>query len=187
MREIRDPATALALENFTRRYVDSWQQTTGGLPVSHALSGIPSPCVAGGQGDAIYWQPRPAAADQTLAGVERALSLGLQPSVQAYYCSQYAGDMPAAFAGEPLELVQVWNEADFLRVQENLIGHLLMQKRLRQTPTLSIGTTASELTIISVCNLSGNILREQVGGKQREVPAVDLASFLTRLTPRLSA
>lgn len=186
MREIRDPATALALEDFTRRYVDGWQQTTGGLPVSHALSGIPSPCVAGGKSDAVYWQPRPAA-DQTLAGVERALSLRLRPSVQAYYCSQYAGDMPAAFEGEPLELVQVWSEPDFLRVQEHLIGHLLMQKRLRQTPTLFIGTTASELTIISVCNLSGNILREQVGGKQREVLTADLASFLIRLMPRLPA
>lgn len=93
--------------------------------------------------------------------------------------------MPAAFEGEPLELVQVWSESDFVRVQENLIGHLLMQQRLRQTPTLFIGTTASELTIISLCNLSGQVLREQVGGKRREVLAADLAGFLTRLAPRL--
>ncbi|MEN3258275.1 SecY-interacting protein [Sodalis endosymbiont of Spalangia cameroni] len=185
MRENRDPAAALALADFTARYVEYWRQTTGGLPVSHGVSDIPSPCVVGGDGDAVYWQPRPVAPDQTLAGVERALALRLQPAAQAYYCSQYAGDMPAAFEGEPLELVQVWSESDFVRVQENLIGHLLMQQRLRQTPTLFIGTTASELTIISLCNLSGQVLREQVGGKRREVLAADLAGFLTRLAPRL--
>lgn len=37
MRENRNPATVLALAEFTRRYVGYWQQTTGGLPVSQAL------------------------------------------------------------------------------------------------------------------------------------------------------
>ncbi|WP_369678473.1 SecY-interacting protein Syd [Sodalis-like endosymbiont of Proechinophthirus fluctus] len=34
--------------------------------------------------------------------------------------------MVAAFEGKPIELVQVWGESDFVRVQKNLIGHLLM-------------------------------------------------------------
>lgn len=36
-------------------------------------------------------------------------------------------------------MVQVWSESDFVHMQEILIGHLLMQQRLRQTPTLFIG------------------------------------------------
>lgn len=41
MRENRDPAAALALVDFTARYVEYWRQTTGGLPVSHGVSDIP--------------------------------------------------------------------------------------------------------------------------------------------------
>ncbi|WP_187202419.1 SecY-interacting protein Syd [Sodalis-like endosymbiont of Proechinophthirus fluctus] len=36
-------------------------------------------------------------------------------------------------------------------------------------PTPFVSTTASELTIISLCNLTGQVLCEQVGGKKRKV------------------
>ncbi len=80
-------------------------------------------------------------------------------------------------------LLQIWSEEDFIRLQENMIGHLVTQKRLKLTPTLFIGTTASENDIISVCNLSGEVILETFGQKKREVLADNLSLFLTKLTP----
>ena len=48
--------------------------------------------------------------------------------------------MTGRFADETLTLLQTWSEEDFQRVQENLIGHLVVQKRLKLAPTLFIAT-----------------------------------------------
>ncbi len=92
---------------------------------------------------------------QTLDAVERAIDIQLQPQITAFYTTQFAGDMQASFGENQLTLLQVWSEDDFLRLQENLIGHLVMQRRLKQSPTLFIATTESEQEIISLSNLSG--------------------------------
>ena len=103
----------------------------------------------------------------------------------AIYTTQFAGDMTACFAGQPLTLLQTWSEDDLQRVQENLIGHLVTQKRLKLSPTLFIATLDSELDVISVCNLSGEVIKETLGTRNRDVLAPSLADFLTRLEPLL--
>ncbi|PKC28332.1 hypothetical protein V462_23465 [Pantoea ananatis 15320] len=82
-----------------------------------------------------------------------------------------------------LTLLQVWSEEDFVRLQENLIGHLVMQRRLKQAPTLFIATTDSEENIISLCNLSGHVILETPGRKHRQTLAPDIPSFLNDLQP----
>ena len=93
--------------------------------------------------------------------------------------------MQADFGGRQLMLLQAWSADDFLRVQENLIGHLVMQRRLKLSPTLFIATLESELDVISVCNLSGEVLLETVGTRRRSVLSASLASFLSHLEPAL--
>ena len=185
MREIMDYQVSQALQDFTRRYQQHWQSVTGHAPASRALSGVPSPCIVAREGDEVYWQPRPAPDGLTLDGVGRALDLQLQPAAEAFYCSQLAGDMAARFQGQSLELLQVWSEQDGIRMQENLIGHLLMQQRLKVPPTLFIAATESELTLISLCNLTGQILLEELGRKKRRVLADNLQQFLMMLTPEV--
>lgn len=58
--------------------------------------------------------------------------------------------MHAQFGDIKLTLLQTWSEDDFRRVQENLIGHLVTQKRLKLPPTLFIATLEEELEVISV-------------------------------------
>ncbi|VTN11315.1 SecY interacting protein Syd [Raoultella terrigena] len=90
----------------------------------------------------------------------------VQQPAHSYYTTQFAGDMQARFAGETMTLLQAWSPDDFQRMQENLIGHLVVQKRLKLSPTLFIATLDSELDVISVCNVSGEVLKETLGTRK---------------------
>ena len=113
------------------------------------------------------------------------MDIVLRADIHPFYTTQFAGDMPAQFTGEALTLLQTWSEDDFRRVQENLIGHLVTQKRLKLSPTLFIATREDELEVISVCNLSGEVVLEKLGTRQRAVLAPTLSDFLSRLEPRV--
>lgn len=173
--------TTQALLDFTARYCARWQQESGHPPASEDLYGIASPCVMETQNNRVLWQPQPFTLAKNLDAVERAIELRIQPSVVDFYTTQFAGDMRACFEGREVNLVQVWSEEDFVRIQENLIGHLVMKRRLKHSPTLFIATTGSELEVISVCNLSGEVITEQLGTQKREVLTADLQSFLIAL------
>lgn len=174
--------TSRALTEFTRQYCEVWQQKSGHAPASSELYGVPSPCVQHTGDDEVFWLPQPFTLAQNLEAVERALDLRIQPSVVAWYTSQFAGDMAASINGQSCTLLQTWSEEDFVRVQENLIGHLVMKRRLKHSPTLFIATTDSELEVISVCNLNGEVVLEQLGTLKRTVLAGDLATFLLSVT-----
>lgn len=175
--------TADALRNFTLRYLEHWQHTQGHLPASADLFGIPSPCISETRDEQVLWQPQPFSLPASLDAVERALEIRLQPAVTAFYTSQFAGDMYAQAGDRRLTLLQVWSEADFVRLQENLIGHLVMKRRLKESPTLFIATTESEMEMISVCNLSGEVIIEHPGTKKRELLANEIGTFLEFLQP----
>lgn len=175
--------TAAALRDFTTRYCQHWLQQAGHGPASSDLYGVPSPCALEDREQRVVWQPQPFSLPTTLDAIERAVDIQLQPPITAFYTTQFAGDMQARFGENQLTLLQVWSEEDFLRLQENLIGHLVMQRRLRQSPTLFIATTDSEEEIISLSNLSSEVILEQPGRKQRVVLAESLEIFLKSLQP----
>ncbi|CAH6105827.1 Protein Syd, partial [Klebsiella oxytoca] len=184
-----DQQTAEALQAFTQRYCEAWQQQRSSLPRSEELYGIPSPCVNGTDDDGVFWQPQPFSLAQNIDAVERALEIVVQQPLHAYYTTQFAGDMQARFADETADetmtLLQTWSPDDFQRVQENLIGHLLVQKRLKLSPTLFIATLDSELEVISVCNMSGEVIKETLGTRKRTTLSPSLANFLNSLKPVL--
>ncbi|MCI1031594.1 SecY interacting protein Syd [Raoultella sp. BIGb0149] len=180
-----DNQTAEALQAFTQRYCDAWQQQRASLPRSEELYGIPSPCISATDGDAVFWQPQPFSLPANISAVERAFDIVVQPPAHSFYTTQFAGDMQARFAGETMTLLQAWSPDDFQRMQENLIGHLVVQKRLKLSPTLFIATLDSELDVISVCNVSGEVLKETLGTRRRTTLSASLASFLNQLDPVL--
>lgn len=59
------------------------------------------------------------------------------------------------------------NAADFERLQENLIGHALMQRRLRLRPTFFLAATRSDSHVISLDNASGEVCYERLGREQQ--------------------
>ena len=170
-----DHQTAEALRAFTQRYCAVWQQQRHSLPRSEELYGVPSPCVVDTQGEAVFWQPQPFSLAQNISAVERALDIVVQQPLHSYYTTQFAGDMSGRFAGETLTLLQTWSEEDFQRVQE----------RLKLSPTLFIATLESELDVISVCNLSGEVVKETLGTAKRITLSPSLAGFLNHLEPVL--
>lgn len=172
-----------ALAAFTLRFCDAWRQKAGSWPQSDAFYGVPSPCTVATRGETVEWQPQPFVPAASLDAVERALDIQIQPAAHAFYTTQFAGDMPALHGGQPLTLLQTWSEADFQRVQENLIGHLVTQKRLKLSPTLFLATLADDLDVISLCNLTGQVVKERLGTRQRTVLAPELATFLQGLEP----
>ncbi|MHA7845591.1 SecY-interacting protein [Serratia sp. D1N4] len=180
-----DQDVSHALREFTRRYVDLWQQQRGHAPASQELYGVASPCIVENRDDQVLWLPQSFIPEATLVKVENALELQLQPDIHIFYTQQYAGDMSAQFEAHRMTLLQVWSEDDFIRLQENLIGHLVTQKRLKLSPTLFLATTESEMTMVSLCNVSGNVVLEQFGSDKRTFLSNSLADFLRMLRPVL--
>ena len=176
--------TSESLSNFTKKYVSQWLEQTDLPPASVDLYGIPSPCVVRTGENWVYWEPQPfPLEDKSLHKVATALDINLQEDIHGFYTTQLAGDMKASFEGLELSLVQVWNEDDFIRLQENLIGHLVTQKRLKLSPTLFIATLDSEIEMISMCNLTGEIILEKFGSKDRRVLSPDINHFMKVLLP----
>lgn len=180
-----DKKTERALLAFTQRYCDSWYENVGSWPRCEALYGIPSPCIISSDSEAVIWRPRPFEGEQNINAVEQAVDIVIQLSVHTFYTTQFAGDMRARFCAETLTLVQTWSADDFRRLQENLIGHLVARRRRKLSPTLFIATLDSDIDIISVCNLSGEVIEERLGTDQRTVLAADVAAFLNSIEPVL--
>ena len=172
-----------SLQQFTQRFCAKWQQETEGNPSSEALYGIPSPCIQHTAGGAVFWKPQPFFPERDLSAVERALEITLHPDIHHFYTTQFAGDMLALSGTQKLTLLQAWSGDDFQRVQENLIGHLVTQKRLKLSPTLFLATTEDDMEVISICNLTGEVLIEKIGTTQRNVLSPSLTIFLDTLDP----
>lgn len=172
-----------ALRDFTQRYVAHWQRLYNHAPCSRELYDIPSPCRVEQRGQQVFWLQVDLPEKETLDKVELALDLQIRPEAHLFYTEQYAGDMAALWDGLSLVLLQVWSAEDFVRLQENLIGHLVMQKRLKLSPSLFLATTDVELEVISLCNLTGNVVLEKIGSRQRTPLTSTLDEFLLRLIP----
>ncbi|MCA2014475.1 SecY-interacting protein [Vibrio tritonius] len=175
-----------ALSLFCQRYVAQCQQQLGHLPADADLVGLASPCISETTAECVFWQPVQREQQADFSNVERAIELTLHEDVIAFYGSQYSADMPAVWHGQPLTLLQVWSDDDFERLQENILGHLVMQRRLKHKPTVFIAAAEDEMQVISVCNLTGQVLLETLGSGEREMLAPTLEVFLSQLEPNPS-
>ena len=136
-------------------------------------------------GKMVQWKPVKQPGNNSFSNVEEALQVTLDPQYCAFFTRYYSHNLLAMAPQGSCELLQVWNDHDFQRLQENVIGHVLMKRRLKQQPTLFFALTDDEDTILSVSNDTGEVMVEQVGKPPSDVVAPSLASFIETLTPQL--
>lgn len=143
----------------------------------------PSPCE---QGDVlpsgeIAWHAV-AREGESLLTLASALELSFPEELNLFYSSFYAPNIQAQFDGHHVELIQPWSHDDFERLQENITGHVLMKRRLRQPETVFIGLTEQDDILITVDVKTGEVCLEQLGKKPHHVLAPSIGEFLKRVT-----
>ncbi|MDY6974958.1 MAG: SecY-interacting protein [Pseudomonadota bacterium] len=171
------------LDKFVSSYVE--QAEGEGLKIAFD-SEWPSPCykTSASDGELVSWAPVLQSPSHSFDNVEEALSLKLNTDFCLFFTRYYSDNLKAMAPQGNCELLQVFNSEDFERLQQNLIGHLLMKQRLKQAPTLFFGLTDEEDFILTIVNESGEVALEQVGREPAKILAPSLAVFLEQLTPR---
>ncbi len=161
-----------------------WQKHKHSLPMQVFDPDWLSPCQVGPVQDGkIAWQAVKREAAVDLSNIEQALEIQLHPSIVDFFCTAYADCLPCLFAEHPIDLIQCWNEDDFKQLQENMIAHFMMQKRLKQPASMFIASCSDEMQIISILNETGQVQLETLGKGQEAILADNLADFLAMLEP----
>lgn len=179
------------LQQFAQQYIASYQQVHGCLPIIEQDSEWPSACEQATTDSSslaqneVYWQPvkTDKSEELTFENVESALELTLHEDVKTYFTLLYSESLDARCGEGELTLLFPWNLNDFQRLQENIIGHILMKRRLKQEETIFFAVTDEEDMIISVDNKSGSVWVERVGCKPHKHLSDSLAQFISQLTP----
>ena len=176
-----------ALVDLFNRHAKIWMDEKESLPQQGFDEQWQSACqVEKLPEELITWKPVARPVDTNLANIEEALDVTLHPSIAALFCSFYADGIPCLFDGHPIDLIQAWNEEDFNLLQENMIAHFMMQKRLKKPASMFIASCSDEMQVISILNDTGEVQLETLGKKQEAILAPSLAEFLNKLQPVVS-
>lgn len=130
------------------------------------------------------WQPTRQGESNTLNSLRQGLDLDVDPQLEAYFTRCWSDNLNASTYRGGLQLLFPWNQDDFVRLQENLIAHVMMKRRLRQRDTLFFAVTDEEDYVLSVLNETGEVVLERVGKEPQEVLAPNLNQFLQMLKPQ---
>lgn len=131
----------------------------------------------------LQWRPSKRNDGATLKNLEEALEVTIPFELQQLFCRYYSHDLNAQTENGNLTLLQAWNEADFDRLQKNLIAHVLMKRRLKQDDTLFFALTDEEDYILSVVLKTGAVMLEKVGKEPHREIAENISEFIAQLKP----
>lgn len=174
-----------ALEKFINKYHQEYQQAMNELPRYYPV-GEDSECIAGEyKGDVeqfVHWWPVLREKPANFENVERALDITLHSDINEFYGKLYSA--PIYFDSEfsSGELIQPWNNDNFNLLQQNIIGHLMMKKKLKQAATWFIGTIDDSDNMLTVNNDDGSVWVEVPGELPSQKLADSIECFLEGLT-----
>jgi len=182
--------TAQALAQFAQDYSKACENETGNLPqVTHDETWS-SLCEAANpiDGQLIDWIITSQTMPYDFSAVESALEITFHNDIKAFYGSFYSGSLFATFKDDKendiqCELLQVWNDEDIERLSTNIVGHILMQKKLKQSHTVFIGCLVNSDKMLCIDNETGAVVTEIPGNKDRTELAPSLSVFLGQLMP----
>ena len=182
-----------ALQQFSNEYISKYQDVYSHVPIIEQDNDWPSPCEVSYESNEsapkgqTYWQPVKVECGEGLSfdNVESALELTLHQDIKTYFTSLYSESLDGICEEGELSLLFAWNKDDFQRLQENLIGHVLMKQRMKQKETLFFAVTDEEDMIISVDNETGSVWVERVGCEPHKKLAESLAQFIKKISPMI--
>lgn len=182
--ETTNHSLAVKINELALLYVQTYQENLNHLPVCEKDPDWPSVCEQGSYSDElIYWSPQKITESLVFNNVEEALELTLHPDIKTYFTTLYADHLNVKCEEGRLSLLLPWNKDDFIRLQENMIGHILMKRKLKQTITLFFAITDDDDYILSMNNESGEVWVERVGCEPHKKVANNLAEFIGTLSP----
>ncbi len=172
--------------HFSQDYLQAYQHRFEHLPITHKVEDWASPCEQGvHQEDFSLWHPIKVDEALTFDNVEVALEIKLHDDIKQYFTTIYSDSLDASCVEGDLSLLFAWSVKDFARLQENIIGHILMKTKLKQKLTVFFAITDDDDHIISLDNDTGSVWVEKVGCDPHKKIADTLAEFMSQLTPRI--
>lgn len=175
------------LWQFANNYIQSYQQSNGHLPVAELDPSWLSPCQQDKHNEQqILWQPKPISDPLGFGNIEDALEISLHQDIKTYFTTFYSETLHATCSEGRLSLLFPWNSDDFQRLQENIIGHVLMKRKLKQAVSVFFAVTDDDNYILSLVNDSGAVWVERVGCEPHKKLADSLPEFIKMLTPDIA-
>lgn len=179
--------------NLGQSYIEAYQNKHMHLPVIESDESWPSPCIQGPWEDTFdLWQPvrLESVGLNTEAGfnfenVEHALTLTIHQDIKTYFTTMFSDALPMNSNDGQLFLLFPWSESDFERLQENIIGHIIMKRKLKQEVTIFFAVTDQDDFMLSIKNTTGEVWVERVGCEPHKKLANNLLEFIESITPAL--
>jgi SecY interacting protein Syd len=167
-----------------KNYAQTYLSKHGTLPCIYYDKAWPSICEVGEPlaDGRIQWQAQPFTQADNLHALADALECRFPEQLSVFYSQFYAGNIVAQFEGHEVELLQPWNSDDYNRLQQNITGHVLMKRKLKQADTVFIGLTEQEDLLITVKLNSGEVCLEYVGKEPHYVLASSIEELLEGLS-----
>lgn len=131
----------------------------------------------------VHWEPSARGEMADFSGLERALEVELHRDIKSFYGSYWAGTMDLRAEEGGVTLIQVWNDQDFDRLVENILGHAMAKQRIDAPLTIFIACTDEGELMLSVENETGQVVLEEPGCLPIRTVSPTLAEFLDRLEP----
>lgn len=175
---------AAALDDFVQRYLIAAEKYPEMLKVEYDID-WPSECYANKNdtSERVTWQPIKRNGIANFDDLEKALEMKIHQDIISFYSAYWSDNLSAQSSKGYLQLLQPWNQHDFERLQQNLVGHILMKRRLKQPDTFFVALTDEDDFILTVDNTSGEVMLEQVGLLPKDVVAPNLATFIQSIQP----
>lgn len=172
------------LDKLHQAFSEKCLERTGKLPVIDHDTAWPSPCEHGevDEQGLIQWRAVAQQPAGSLDDLASALELRFPEGLNALFGHLYAGNVLLNINDHHIELLQAWNEDDFSRLQQNITGHVLMKRKLKQPETVFIGLTEQDDLLITVLVENGQVCLEYVGKKPHHVLANSISEFLDKVT-----
>lgn len=178
-----------ALDKFLLNYHQAYLTILGELPRYYPQGEI-SLCIQGefslDTSEAVTWKPIKRDEAGSFVNLEHALELSLWPDINIFYGQYFAAPLLFDSKWGTGELLQAWNAADFDCLQQNIIGHLMMKKQLKQPLTWFIGLLDDGDKMLTVNNADGSVWVEIPGELPSQQLSSSLAEFIGSLSPRIA-